>query len=158
MRRGAWRRGIALADFITGMVIFSAALSAFVTLSRSKLDTIEFTKQRSVALSAVEERLDRLRVEGLQRNASGLVDEQGFRVAEEFGAPAELPAGQGRVEVRPLRVQGGSRHGLYEVRVRVSWETHPGRPSSRTEVGLSTVTPLPEDEPTDEPGAPEDDR
>ena len=39
--RGQRMRGFALADFITGMVIFSAALGAFVTLSRSKLDTIE---------------------------------------------------------------------------------------------------------------------
>jgi hypothetical protein len=128
------------------MVIFSASLSAFVALTRGKFDAIEATSQRGHALSIVEERLDRLRVEGLQRTPQGVVDAQSFRLVEEFGLPRALPAGQGRVDARRLKVAGGSAHGLYEVRVSVSWETIPGDHASRTWLSVSTVTGPPAEE------------
>lgn len=137
------RRGFALIDFITGMVIFSAVMVAFVDLTRSKFGLISATEMQTRGLGAAEEVLDRLRVEGLRTEpADGAKrDAFGFRTLRTFVPAKEhgLPAGEGEVAVRSLRMKTGDAHLLYEVRITVSWRDASGR----SHLALSTVLPRP---------------
>ena len=144
-RRNARRRGIAMADFVAGTLLFSATLVVFAALTRSKFELISVTRMRAMALSGAETELDRVRADGLDQRPFGAVQSDGFRRVYTFDpraredAPA-LPGSEGLVEVRGLRMEGGDPRRLYEARVTVRW----GQGPESGRVSLSTVTTLPQ--------------
>lgn len=136
------RRGVALADFVTGMLLLAGALGAFAAITRSKFDAIAASDQHARAVAAAEEAVDRVRLEGLPRLPHGEADADGFRLVAAFTPAAGhgLAGAAGRVEARGLRLAEGDAQGLFEVRAVVSWQDGPGR---RARVRLSTVAPAP---------------
>lgn len=142
-RRG--RRGFAIADFLAGMLVLAGALTAFATMTRSKMDALAQSDQLARGIAAAEEALDRVRTGGLPRAPFGDADVEGFRQVATFkpqGAGLYRP--EGRIEARALRVgAGGGVHGLFEARVVVTWQDGPTR---RAAVRLSTISPAPADE------------
>lgn len=142
-RRGgrARRAGIALADFITGMLLLAGALGAFATITRAKFDALAASDQHARAVAAVEEAIDRVRTAGLPRAPEGQADPDGFRLVAAF-SPADpaLAGAEGRLEARLLRVTDGEAHDLLEVRAVVTWQDGPAR---RARVAMTTVAPLP---------------
>lgn len=141
-RRG--RRGVAIADFLAGMLVLSGALTGFAAMTRAKMDALAQSDQLARGVAAAEEALDRLRVSGLPKAPSGFADVDGFRVVTTFAPTAPgLFRAEGRVDARALRAsEGAAVHGLFEVRVVVSWQDSA---TGRAEVRLSTVAPLPEE-------------
>lgn len=140
-RRRNRRAGFALADFLAGSMIFSATLTVFVALTRSKFDVLSASDQRSRAQAALERELDQVRLSGAGGEPQGEVDLEGFRLVRTFQPQARLPQLEGRVELRALRVEGASWHQLFEARVSVSWVDRPG---SRSRLTASTVVRAPE--------------
>jgi hypothetical protein len=130
---------VALADYVCGMLIFSASLVAFSTLTASKLRLLDAAHGRQRALGAAETRLDALRLGGLPAAPAGGGDVDGFRKVQDFAPAPKLPAGWGRVDARALRLSAGQAHGLYEVRVTVGWRDVNGR----NQLSLSTLAPPP---------------
>ena len=138
MSRLRRRRGIAMADFIAGSLIFSATLGVFVGFTQLKFDTLQMAEDLSLGTAALEAEVDRLReLDGIEA-PQGAPDLQGFRPLSEFPVDA-LYEGRGRVSARALRVEGGSAYQLYEVRVEVSWRSGP---EDRDRVASSLVLPL----------------
>ncbi|MCO5165709.1 MAG: hypothetical protein M9894_04995 [Planctomycetes bacterium] len=136
------RRGVALADFVTGMLLLAGALGAFASITRAKFDAIAAGDQHARAVAAAEEAVDRVRLEGLPRLPHGDADPEGFRLVGAFvpSAGHGLARPEGRVEARGLRLSAGDARGLFEVRVVVTWQDAPGR---RARVRLSTVAAAP---------------
>lgn len=136
-------RGIALADFIAGMMIFSAVMVVFTDLTRSKFNLISATEMHQRGQGAAEEALDRLRLEGLPSRPGKDVkaDAQGFRQVTEFvlDKAHRLPEAKGEIAVRSLRMAAGDGHMLYEARVSISWRDTTGRSS----LSITTVLPRP---------------
>ncbi len=148
MRRGAGlgRRGFALADFFTGTLLLAGVMATFTALTRAKFEAIAEGELHARGVAALEEALDDVARRGLAGQPGGTADEAGFRLVSTFAPEdAALTRGEGRIEARYLRVAGGEAHGLYEVRVRVSWRG----PTGRGSVSACTVAPLP---PADEGG------
>lgn len=135
------RRGFALADFVTGMLVLAGALGAFATITRAKFDALAAGDQHARAVAAAEEALDRVRTGGLPRAPEGQADRDGFRLVATFEPADDALAGaEGRLEARLLRVAEGAGHDLLEVRAVVRWRDGSARPSR---VALSTAAPLP---------------
>lgn len=134
------RRGVALADFLAGMLILAGAMTAFATMTRSKMEALAATDQHARALAAAEEAIDRVRTGGLPRAPEGDADADGFRRVHEL-AVSGLADGRCRIEARSVLLDdGGAGHDLFEARVVVRWKdgaTRQGR------VALSTVVPPP---------------
>ena len=133
-------RGIVLADFITGTLIFSAALMAFFALTGSKFKLLDTCEMRTHALAAAEAEIDRVRLEGLAAAPEGQATLDGFRTVSTFKPMGRLLQGEGLIEARALRMEGqADPRRLFEVRVTVRWRdtSGPGR------LHLSTVTTLP---------------
>lgn len=144
MRRRGRRAGIALADFVTGMLLLAGALGAFAAITRAKFEALSAGDQHLRAVAAAEEALDRVRTAGLPRAPEGAADPDGFRLVATF-APADpaLQGAEGRLEARLLRTaEGAAAHDLLEVRAVVRWQDGPGR---RARVASSTVAALPQE-------------
>jgi len=139
----ARRGGFALADFVAGSLVLSATLTAFVALTNSKFQVLRAAELRSRAQVALEQEVDRVRLEGLAGLPAGQADLQGYRLVSEFEPGGALPAGEGRVEARALRIDGGVGRRLYEARVSVGWLDRPGDPGSRVVLRASTIVPYP---------------
>ncbi|MEZ6186069.1 MAG: hypothetical protein R3F62_13790 [Planctomycetota bacterium] len=123
MRRlRARRRGIAMADFIAGSLIFSATLGVFVGFTNVKFETLRQSEALSRANAAVEAEVDRLRELGAIAAPQGEAGLDGFRALSSFEVP-DVNEGSGEVAARALRVEGGQAYQLYEVRVRVRWRS-----------------------------------
>lgn len=134
----ARRRGIAMADFIAGSLIFSATLGVFVGFTQLKFDTLRQTEALSRGNAAVEAELDRLREQGQVDPPQGDAELDGFRPVR--SGPLEgLPEGELRVAARALRIEGGSGYQLYEVRVRARWRSGA---DDFDRVGASLILPL----------------
>lgn len=131
---------MALADFVTGMFLFSLTMLTFVALTTSKLKMLNAGEWLLHGVAAAEVAADRVRLEGLAKRPSGRADAAGFRKVETF-KPQGLTQGSGVVEARALRMKEGEAHQLYEVRITVRWRDDTG--ISRT--SLSTVAALPEE-------------
>lgn len=140
MTRRGRRTGIALADFVTGMLVLAGALGVFATITRSKFEALSAGDQHLRAVAAVEEALDRVRTGGLPRAPEGPATPDGFRLVMTF-EPADraLLGAEGRLEARLLRTAEGGAHDLLEVRAVVTWQDGAGR---RARVAASTVAPL----------------
>lgn len=137
------RGGVAIADFLAGMLILAGALTAFATMTRSKFDALAQSDQLARGVAAAEEAIDRLRTGGLTRAPFGDADVDGFREVATFTPTAPgLFEPKGRIEARALRVGAGAAiHGLFEARVVVTWQDGPAR---RAAVRLSTIAQVPE--------------
>lgn len=138
--RGSRSRGVGLADFITGSVILAGAVGAWTALTKAQLDAAGDADRRSQARNAVVGVLERARAEGAGPLATlaGEADKDGFRLVKTFplGNRSSLPGAQdGRLEARPLAVDGGSGRGLFELRAVGVWRGEHG--NDRLE--LSTV-------------------
>lgn len=138
------RRGVALADFLAGMLILGGAMTAFAAMTRSKMEALAATDQHARALAAAEEAIDRVRTAGLPRAPGGDADADGFRRVHAFEVEG-LADGRCVVEARSLRLaEDGAGHDLFEARVVVRWQDAPGR---HARVALSTVAPPPPEGP-----------
>ncbi len=143
MMRKTRTRGMVLADFLTGTLIFSATLIAFFALTESKFKVIDASEMRTHALGAAELVVDRIRLEGLQAEPKGLADLDGFRQVSTFKPMGRLTRGEGVIEARALRMQGeGDPQRLLEVRVTIRWRDTSGN----GRLHLSTVAALPKRE------------
>ena len=114
------RRGIAMADFIAGSLIFSATLGVFVGFTQLKFETLRQAESLSRANAAVEAEADRLREVGSIPAPQGQPDLNGFRELSQFDVD-DLYGAEGKVSARALRIEGGAAYQLYEVRVQVSY-------------------------------------
>ena len=63
------RRGFAIADFLAGMLVLAGALTAFATMTKSKMDALAQSDQLARGVAAAEEAIDRVRVNGLPHAA-----------------------------------------------------------------------------------------
>jgi hypothetical protein len=138
MRRDRRKRGMALVDFITGTLIFSATILTFGALTTSKLRLLNSGERMQHALASAEAQVDTIRLTGLSAAPAGLADVAGFRRVSIF-TPRGFKGASGLVEARALRVKQGDGHQLYEVRVTLSWLDDSG-PSR---LSLSTIATLP---------------
>jgi hypothetical protein len=129
---------VALADFVTGMFLFSLTMMTFAALTSSKLKLLNAGEWLLRGVAAAEVAVDRVRTDGLSARPEGSADAGGFRKVETFKVGG-LHLGSGLVEARALRMAEGAAHQLYEVRVTVHWRDDTG--PSRTQ--LSTVAHLP---------------
>lgn len=143
MRRrgaGARRRGLALVDFFTGTVLLAGVMATFTALTRAKFEAIAEGELHARGVAALEEALDGVARDGLAGQPRGSADAAGFRLVSTFTPQDDaLTRGEGRIEARYLRLASGEPHGLYEVRVRVTWRG----PSGPGAVSACTVAPLP---------------
>ena len=119
------RRGIALADFIAGMMVFSAVIMVFAELTRSKFLLLTGSELRSRALSAAEETIDGIRRNGLGGRPKGKADRQGFRKVRTFELDGHrMPLNsEGVVAVRSIKMIAGKGYQLYEARVSVRYRS-----------------------------------
>ena len=120
------RRGIVLADFVTGTIIFSAVILGFMSITQGKFRLLDAAIQRTHALAAAEAEIDAIRLEGLKGKPAGDADRDGFRRVRTFEPLGKLPGARGVVEARALRMQEGGAHRLLEVRVQVTWRDTTG--------------------------------
>jgi hypothetical protein len=128
MRRRISRRGFALADFLTGTMIFAGALVGFTALTRSKFDLIHQASAENVATGHLEATLDVLRRDGLPAKPDlSKTDRNGYQwVAErKLNLTGVGPATE-TTTVRPLvhfDAQGRRlvETQVYEVRVELTW-------------------------------------
>ena len=133
--RPGTRRGVALADFLAGMLLLAGAMTAYATMTRSKMDALSMADQHARALATAEEAIDRVRTGGLPRAPQGPADADGFRHVMDFGVVGLLGC-TGRIEARSLRLEGGEAADLFEARVVVRWTDGPMR---NARIALSTV-------------------
>jgi len=128
-RRRIWRRGFALADFLTGTLIFAGALVGFTALTRSKFDLIHQASSENVVTGHLEQSLDALRREGLPAAPDlNKTDREGYQwVAErKLQLPGVGPATE-TTTVRPLvhfdpKGRRLVETRVYEVRVELIWQ------------------------------------
>lgn len=123
-----WRRGFALADFLTGTMIFAGALVGFTALTRSKFDLIHQASSEQVVTKHLEASLDRVRREGLPAKPNvNKTDAEGYQwVAERKLDLPRTGAAVEEIRVRPLVHfdAAGTRQietEVYEVRVQLTW-------------------------------------
>lgn len=127
-RAGIQRRGFALADFLTGTMIFAGALVGFSALTKSKFDVIHQAGAEQVAQGHLEAALDAVRRDGLTGKPNlKKVDRDGFlSVAERTLSLRGLGKVSETLAVRPLlsfdpQGQRLIETEVYEVRVQLSW-------------------------------------
>ncbi len=129
------RGGFALADFVTGTVVFSSVILGFMSLTQGKFRVLDAAVMRTHAVAAAEAEIDAIRVGGLKGKPAGDADRDGFRRVRTFDPLGKIPTARGVVEARALRMQDGAAHRLLEVRVKVAWRDTSGENA----VYISTV-------------------
>ncbi len=122
------RRGFALADFLTGTMIFAGALVGYTGLTRSKFEMISQASSEQVVKGQLEASLDLLRREGLPAKPNlSKTDSEGYQwVAERKVELRGLGPAKVTTSVRPLTHfdPAGQRlieTEVYEVRVQLTW-------------------------------------
>lgn len=130
MRQGKiTRRGFALADFLTGTMIFAGALVGFTTLTSSKFEMIHQASSEQVVKGQLESSLDLLRRDGLPAKPDlSKTDRDGYQwVAERKLKLRGLEAATETTSVRPLvHFDAAGRRlietEVYEVQVKLTWQ------------------------------------